>query len=394
MIRYILVLALHSCSLLVCSQSYDYYFDNCDLNERDLESNSISAGSALSCECGLEGEAIQLQNQSLQLPLGFDTLFFEDWTLGFSIQINRKDRNLDILSKMHRCNADTSMYILFRSGDSLLICHFQERVSEFVELSAKLDFDKCWQQIIITKNKGTFRLFVNGVLKDQKITKDLIRLNNKAPIRFNGSPCTTNLFKTEGLLDNLFIRRGSINASQVLQELVLQDVILTQDTLVFLGADVPIRSVSTCATNIAWTPSASLDNPSVANPIARPSSETLYKVRFTKPNCTITDSVRVLVVDPNQIDCDKILFPTAFTPNQDGLNDDFGISNAYIVEKLESFNILDRNGAIVFSAMGVGDKWDGSFNNRELAAGKYFFRISYTCKGQSYHKQGAVFLLR
>lgn len=51
-----------------------------------------------------------------------------------------------------------------------------------------------------------------------------------------------------------------------------------------------------------WTPTISLDNPNILNPEAMPSESTTYSLAITTDNCTLTDSVRISVVDKTEIE--------------------------------------------------------------------------------------------
>jgi len=100
------------------------------------------------------------------------------------------------------------------------------------------------------------------------------------------------------------------------------------------------------------------------------------------------------VVDKDKLECENLRLPTAFTPNGDQLNDEFFISNPYLIESLQYFSILDRNGGIVFSTEDPQGRWDGTFKSKALNPGTFFYRIAYTCKGQEYKSKGSFFLMR
>jgi gliding motility-associated-like protein len=57
------------------------------------------------------------------------------------------------------------------------------------------------------------------------------------------------------------------------------------------------------------------------------------------------------------------LLPTAFSPNGDGVNDVFRISKWLNIEKLESFNIYNRWGELVFNTLDIDAGWDGTYKN-------------------------------
>lgn len=73
----------------------------------------------------------------------------------------------------------------------------------------------------------------------------------------------------------------------------------------------------------------------------------------------------------------KLIVPNAFSPNQDGLNDEFGgIDNCNISYYL--LEIYDRWGKRLFKSEDINTKWDGTFKNEFVKSDLYFYRIKYT----------------
>lgn len=109
--------------------------------------------------------------------------------------------------------------------------------------------------------------------------------------------------------------------------------------------------------------------------------------------CTYaSDSVDVQFVE----DCEKCLFiPSAFTPNNDGLNDKYRCISSC---QLRSFNlrIYNRYGERVFSADNVDYRWDGTYKNQDMPLGTYFYQVTYTTLGNQkvYLKKGNITLIR
>ncbi|WP_448697761.1 gliding motility-associated C-terminal domain-containing protein [Mucilaginibacter sp. AW1-3] len=85
------------------------------------------------------------------------------------------------------------------------------------------------------------------------------------------------------------------------------------------------------------------------------------------------------------------VMPTAFTPNGDGINDSWNIK--YIEGYADcTVNIYNRNGQLVYSAIGYAVPWDGRYHNNLLPAGTYYYLIDL--KGNSGTMSGAVTLIR
>ena len=75
--------------------------------------------------------------------------------------------------------------------------------------------------------------------------------------------------------------------------------------------------------------------------------------------------------------------PSAFTPNNDGLNDFFGPGNNYCQPDFQSFNFLifNRWGQKVFQTNDPGEKWDGTYNGKLAETGTYYYILQYTYGG-------------
>lgn len=67
------------------------------------------------------------------------------------------------------------------------------------------------------------------------------------------------------------------------------------DATICSGASTQIKAQG--AASYLWSPSTGLDNPTSANPIARPKVSTRYTVRLTSGSCVVTDTVTVNVLD-------------------------------------------------------------------------------------------------
>lgn len=69
----------------------------------------------------------------------------------------------------------------------------------------------------------------------------------------------------------------------------------------------------------------------------------------------------------------KVDLPTAFTPNNDGLNDTFGgIVNSVYEYKLLIYN---RNGEVIFKSDSSDEKWDGTHNGLKVPSGNYVYQV-------------------
>ena len=119
----------------------------------------------------------------------------------------------------------------------------------------------------------------------------------------------------------------------------------------------------------------------------------LYRVVVSNICGIETDSV---LVNISKCDC-ELYVPTAFTPNNDGLNDEFlPIYNCRLI-KSELF-VFNRWGKLIFSAKDPLKGWDGSYKGKEVMQGVYSWLIEYDAliknESKKFYKRGTLTLLR
>lgn len=94
---------------------------------------------------------------------------------------------------------------------------------------------------------------------------------------------------------------------------------------------------------------------------------------------------------------EAVYIPNAFSPNNDGINDELiiGFANQSLIEDY-SLSIYDRWGGLVFNTRDPLNSWDGSFNGRNAASGNYVLELSYSVlNGNTFDTQRQlVFLSR
>ena len=155
---------------------------------------------------------------------------------------------------------------------------------------------------------------------------------------------------------------------------------------------------STCGTDFLWTPQDNVFNPDEVEPSIEPldpGDYTYYlQISDQVSTCVATDSIMIRVIDPNDLDCSEVYLPKAFTPNNDGLNDTYGISNPFAVPELLSFEIYDRWGGQVFYTEDVFEHWDGTFRGQKVNPGVMLWRVRYVCEGEEKESAGNLTILR
>ena len=144
----------------------------------------------------------------------------------------------------------------------------------------------------------------------------------------------------------------------------------------------------------AWTPVVSLNDPNIANPVARPAVETTYIVTATVYGlCPQTASVQVFFMGDQCLE-PYIFVPKAFSPNGDESNDRFIVRGVNIKELY--MVVWDRWGEKVYETedtQALG--WDGTFKGASLTPDAYAWYVKATCgNGAVYVKKGNVTLLK
>jgi gliding motility-associated-like protein len=115
-------------------------------------------------------------------------------------------------------------------------------------------------------------------------------------------------------------------------------------------------------------------------------------VRAKEGECYFTDEIIV-----EEVNCEEIFIPQAFSPNGDGENDYwkiFGIS-------LDNLNakVFNEWGECVYASRDLEDKWDGTYNGKKCSPGGYQYVIEYqgvTPRGRKFKekKAGVIFLVK
>ena len=145
--------------------------------------------------------------------------------------------------------------------------------------------------------------------------------------------------------------------------------------------------------NYWWSPSQQVNNPSSPNPTATLEDTTTFIVTVTDSiGCVYTDSLRVACVNVN---CGKtnLFIPNAFTPNNDGKNDQLCFSGEWITD----FHIVifTRWGEKVYESDDITKCWDGRFHDNWCMPGVYVYHCSIKCAdGQVSQFKGDVTLIR
>ncbi len=227
-------------------------------------------------------------------------------------------------------------------------------------------------------------------------TETLTNPQSAMPFAF---PSSTTIYIVEGT-DSASCNK-IVTDSLIVTVIPKPDIVISGDTTIILGTCTELSI--TGGGTYQWLPTTGLDNPNDSTPTACPITSTEYHVLIsTSQGCVYEDSVLILVNSEP-----LIMFPSAFSPNDDGKNDFF---RPLIVglASIDEFLIYDRWGTVIFSVFnfsitGIGGvpvdlsySWDGTYKNIKQPVGVYIYYLKGkdSVTDNSIERQGNFTLVR
>ncbi len=140
------------------------------------------------------------------------------------------------------------------------------------------------------------------------------------------------------------------------------DRFMIENETVTLLANANVADVS-----FIWLPSPYIDNTTSLNPVVYPPADTRFVIKVTSLNgCgTDTDTVNVFVYK-------QIFIPNAFSPNGDGLNDQWIIPALKAIKEFDLW-VFNRYGEVMFHLKNENRPWDGKLKEKPLPIGAYAY---------------------
>jgi gliding motility-associated-like protein len=376
-----------------------YSFDNCDAADDAGNGSDGTIFGNPSCECGVSGQALQFDGiDDYVIFTGVVNSVFQtqDFTLTFYFKTQETSEvTQDILSKRTACDDNSMFNIEYIHNLNFMTVDAIESNNGSAFLSANAAAT-CWHHCVIVRDGGDIFLYLDGVLKMQTATPNLLNLDNSAPLMIGNSPCinqTVSRFK--GLIDEMYVYNIALRPDQLKDFDLAPDMIGNRDTILFTGNSLNTFVNNTCASDFLWSPADFVDDPTSAVTTITPEDTSTYVLRITDDNfCVNYDTLTINVINPEDLPCDEVFLPKAFTPNGDLLNDTYGISNPYVLQQLRIFEIYDRWGTRVFATDNPFDTWDGTYQNKAVNPGVYIWKVEYSCKNQAQVSTGTVTIIR
>jgi gliding motility-associated-like protein len=119
----------------------------------------------------------------------------------------------------------------------------------------------------------------------------------------------------------------------------------------------------------SWSPASTLSDPNSLTPIATPDVTTVYTLTTVVNGCVASDEVVIVVTE-------LIVLPNTFTPNGDGINDQWHIGHIERFPACE-VTVYDRWGQKIYNSTGYSNEnaWDGTYLGKTLPPAAYYYVI-------------------
>jgi len=378
----------------------NFSFDNCDFNDIGgvFVDNTITGSPA--CVCGPSSNAMRFNgvDQFAVLDPDLKDLFIDDFTMSFYFWVEDTDRPTNIFSikRENDClTRDSTMQIQYFPFSNTIEIDLVKNLGDNLKFIGDLDPDICWHHFVLIKEDTRYSAYLDEMFIASTDQGTSYEMADTSQVFLATSPCVgliNDLF--DGRIDELRFYSQAFNVNE-LQELDLNpDQITNENLTVFLGESVQVGTGGTCASGFSWNDTQDFDDVNALEPLITPEETTTYILTFDHGDCITIDSLTINVVTEDDLNCDELLLPKAFTPNGDGLNDTYGISNSFLIDELLYFEIYDRWGAKIFETRDIAEKWDGIFKSTVMNPAMFVYKVKYTCNDEERLAVGNFSIIR
>ncbi len=375
-----------------------YTFDDCTARDILGNGNEGELNGNIECGCGAVGNALIFDGVDDWIGFGASAsdVLSQDFTLSFYFAPENTTGTVDIFARRKLCQPDSAAAIRYEPEMRTLRAELTEGLNERAEITTRLDEGQCWYHITWVRFGQQMFLYIDGELASSKNFDDQIDARNSGEFTIANSPClASGEVRYAGALDEFRVYNRVLSADEIAELYIPIDRLITKDTVVFLGTGVQIAFSNSCANDYLWTPIAGVDMPNDPEPFITPPESATYGLVMDYGFCQAADTIRIIVVDSSELDCEDVFLPNAFTPNLDGLNDEFGMSNAnFFLGEFQTMDIYDRLGSKLFTGFTPLDTWDGSISGTDALPGIYIYKIRFRCNNEDRIATGSFNLLR
>jgi gliding motility-associated-like protein len=263
-----------------------------------------------------------------------------------------------------------------------------------------ISHNKCgafrYGSITYTQNDSFTETNKNYLNCDSIVTKHIVTITKPNPIVLEPKsiPFCEEILHRSQAKNQSFYTQDTVKSAEFpycdsLYQPIFYQREVRPDLAIYAASDTVVRGQiiqlsAALANNYRW-------NTGEQTTVIRPRIEesNIFTVRgWNLENCESQASIAITAIEPLIID-----FPTAFSPNGDGLNDSFyPNTNQTII--IESFDIYNRIGEKVYSYTPLSPSWNGFYLGQSAAAGVYSYILNYRFLGNRITKTGEVMVVR
>ena len=134
--------------------------------------------------------------------------------------------------------------------------------------------------------------------------------------------------------------------------------------------EVATLSATSSPGTFSWAANKSLGCPNCKTTVAQPGNTTTYIATLADPyGCFVYDTVTIFLEG-------SLYVPNSFTPNGDGINDEFVI----ISEDITNFSLMifNRWGELLYESTDIEESWDGTYKGKLSQIDTYIWKIRYS----------------
>ncbi len=299
---------------------------------------------------------------------------------GFNTQLNDDSTDVDIT--VQAINSDI-YYVQIVSGS----CSIEQPV--YIELAddqttLQPDFTVCADEQITIAVENPSPLFDYSWSPEEPILAGQNTSTILADISAN-TLFTVVATSDEGCTasDSVLVSISSLNTASITAS--------ANPTIIASGENA-LLNVQPGGYSYSWTPSETLNNASIQNPLASPTQTTVYTVTVSDSQCSAVDTVEVRVLN---FVCGppSIFVPNTFTPNADGKNEKLYVRSLNLSKV--HLAIYNRWGQVVFETFNQNEGWDGTFKEMKVDPDVFVYYLEATCEGgEEYFEKGNITVIR
>lgn len=235
-----------------------------------------------------------------------------------------------------------------------------------------------WNGITYTTSGSYSNTFVTTAGCDSIVTLNLTVLQTGTGIT-NATVCSSQLpYSWNG---NNYTASGSyditLTAASGCDSISTLNLTINQTPGVSLGNDTIMCMGKTLALKVAAPNASYLWQDGSVNAGCNITSDGIYWVNLSANGCSNADTIKV---DFENCDCIPSV-PNIFTPNGDGINDQWIIAHHYCRIPL-TVSVYNRYGSLVYHSDNYQNDWIGTYGSKNCPDGTYYYVLSLVYPGQ------------